>query len=221
MDATMDGMKIAVGSRLGPYQILALIGKGGMGEVYQARDTRLEREVAIKVLHSQRSGNSDLAERFQREARAVAALNHPHICVLHDIGRQDGVDFLVMEYLEGETLESRLAKGPLPLDQTLNYAIEIADALDKAHRKGLTHRDLKPANIMLTKTGSKLLDFGLAKLQPAQGLSTNSALPTNAAALTAEGTLKKHTHQAGCSAATSFMPSFSARWDRCRRIPSW
>jgi serine/threonine protein kinase/Tol biopolymer transport system component len=175
--------------RLGPYEILSAIGAGGMGEVYRARDTRLDRTVAIKVLPAHLAGDPERRERFEREARTIASLNHPHICVLHDIGRQDGTDFLVMEYLEGETLAQRLMKGPLPLDQTLQYAIEIADALDKAHRKGVTHRDLKPGNIMLTKTGTKLLDFGLAKLrQDAAPVVSLSQMPT-ADSLTAQGTI--------------------------------
>src|ERR1700719_985198 len=153
------------GRRLGPYEILNAIGAGGMGEVYKARDTRLDRIVAIKVLPTHLADRAELRERFEREAKTIASLNHSHICVLHDIGQQDGTDYLVMEYLEGETLAERLKKGPLPLDQVLRYAIEIADALDKAHRNGVTHRDLKPLNIMLTKSGTKLLDFGLAKLQ--------------------------------------------------------
>src|ERR1700693_4514495 len=159
-------MPIQPGRRLGPYEILTAIGAGGMGEVYKARDTRLDRIVAIKVLPTHLADRSELRERFEREAKTVATLNHPHICVLYDIGQQDGTDYLVMEYLEGETLAQRLQKGPLPLDQVLQYAIEISDALDKAHRKGITHRDLKPGNIMLTKSGTKLLDFGLAKLTP-------------------------------------------------------
>jgi serine/threonine protein kinase len=158
-------MPLAAGTRLGPYEILSLIGAGGMGEVYKARDIRLDRVVAIKVLLGHFADRPELRERFDREARTIASLNHPHICVLYDVGHQDGVDFLVMEYLEGETLAQRLVKGPLPLEQVLQYAIEIADALDKAHRKGVTHRDLKPGNIVLTKTGSKLVDFGLAKLK--------------------------------------------------------
>ena len=159
-------MAILPGTRLGPYEILSAIGAGGMGEVYRARDTRLDRIVAIKILPVHLADRSDLRERFEREARTIASLNHPHICTLFDIGHQDGIDFLVMEYLEGETLAQRLLKGALPLEQVLQYAIEISDALDKAHRKGITHRDLKPGNIMLAKhLGTKLLDFGLAKLR--------------------------------------------------------
>src|SRR5579862_7695071 len=158
-------MTLAAGTKLGPYQITGAIGAGGMGEVYKARDIRLDRIVAIKVLPTHLADRSELRERFEREAKTIASLNHPHICVLHDIGHQDGTDYLVMEYLEGETLAQRLCKGPLPLEQVLQYAIEIADSLDKAHRKGITHRDLKPGNIMITKSGTKLLDFGLAKLK--------------------------------------------------------
>jgi eukaryotic-like serine/threonine-protein kinase len=184
-------MAILPGKRLGPYEILAAIGAGGMGEVYRARDTRLDRIVAIKVLPAHLADKPELRERFEREARTIASLNHPHICVLHDIGRQDGIDFLVMEYLEGETLAQRLLKGPLPLEQVLQYAVEIADALDKAHRKGITHRDLKPGNIMLTKSGTKLLDFGLAKLKPetAPANISLSKLPTAKDNLTAQGTI--------------------------------
>src|SRR6202521_4872327 len=160
-----EPMTILPGRRLGPYEILSAIGAGGMGEVYRARDTRLNRIVAIKVLPAHLADCSELRERFDREAKTIASLNHPHICVLHDIGHQDEIDFLVMEYIEGETLAQRLAKGALPIQQVMQYAIEIADALDKAHRKGITHRDLKPGNIMLTKSGTKLLDFGLAKLK--------------------------------------------------------
>jgi serine/threonine protein kinase/Tol biopolymer transport system component len=184
-------MAIVPGRRLGPYEILSAIGAGGMGEVYKARDTRLDRIVAIKVLPAHLADRAELRERFERESRVVASLNHPHICTLHDIGQQDGTDFLVMEYLEGETLAQRLQKGSLPLEQVLQYAIEIADALDKAHRKGVTHRDLKPGNIMLTKTGTKLLDFGLAKLK--QGAAPAnvplSELPTAKDPLTAEGSI--------------------------------
>jgi len=183
-------MPILSGRRLGPYEILSAIGAGGMGEVYRARDTRLDRIVAIKVLPTHLADRSDLRERFEREAKTIAGLNHPHICMLHDIGQQDGIDYLVMEYLEGETLAQRLLKGPLPIEQVLRYAIEISDALDKAHRKGVTHRDLKPGNIMLTKLGTKLLDFGLAKLQQdATPATPLSQLPTANDAITAEGTI--------------------------------
>jgi predicted Ser/Thr protein kinase len=184
-------MSVNAGTRLGPYEILSAIGAGGMGEVYKARDTRLDRIVAIKVLPTHLADRSELRERFEREARTIASLNHPHICTLHDIGQQDGADYLVMEYLEGETLAQRLQKGPLPLEQVLQCAIEIADALDKAHRKGVTHRDLKPGNIMLTKTGTKLLDFGLAKLKQ-EATPANvplSELPTANDPLTAEGSI--------------------------------
>ena len=142
-------MPLSAGDKLGPYEILAPIGAGGMGEVYKARDTRLDRIVAIKV------SKTEFSERFEREARAVAALNHPNICQLYDVGP----NYLVMEYIEGTPL-----KGPLPLDQALKYAAQICDALDAAHKKGITHRDLKPANILVTKAGIKLLDFGLAKI---------------------------------------------------------
>jgi Tol biopolymer transport system component len=159
-----------------------------MGEVYRARDTRLDRTVAIKVLPAHLASQPDLRQRLEREARAVSALNHPHICALHDVGSQDGIDFLVMEYLEGETLAERLKRGPLPLDQALRFANEIARALAGAHQKGITHRDLKPGNIMLTKSGAKLLDFGLARLDRASDLRRQD-LPTMSADLTQHGTL--------------------------------
>src|SRR5450432_900278 len=165
-------MALLPGTKLGPYEIVSPLGAGGMGEVYRARDTRLEREVAVKVLPANLSSDPSLRQRLEREARAVSKLSHPHICMLHDIGHQDGVDFLVMELVEGETLEQRLAKGPLPPDQTLRYAAQIADALAKAHKLGITHRDLKPSNVMLTKTGTKLMDFGLAKQSGASPLET-------------------------------------------------
>jgi eukaryotic-like serine/threonine-protein kinase len=184
-------MAILPGGLLGPYEILSAIGAGGMGEVYRARDTRLDRIVAIKVLPTHLADRSELRERFEREAKTIASLNHPHICTLYDIGHQDGIDFLVREYLEGETLAQRLWKGPLPLEQVLLYAIEISDALDKAHRKGVTHRDLKPGNVMLIKSGTKLLDFGLAKLkQEATPANVSlSELPTANDPLTAEGAI--------------------------------
>ena len=156
-------MPLTSGTRLGPYEIQSAIGAGGMGEVYRARDTRLDRTVAVKVLPSHLSADVELKQRLDREAKAISGLQHPNICTLFDVGSQDGVDFLVMEFLEGQTLADRLKKGPLPLDQTLKIAIEIAEAIEKAHAQGITHRDLKPANIMLTKAGAKLMDFGLAK----------------------------------------------------------
>ncbi len=185
-------MPLQSGTTLGPYEILSPIGAGGMGEVYKARDTRLDRTVAIKVLPEHVASDPDLKQRFEREAKTISSLNHPHICTLYDIGSQDGIDFLVMEYLEGDTLAQRLEqKGALPLDQALQVAIEIADALDKAHRQGITHRDLKPGNIMLTTAGAKLLDFGLAKLrQPGTvGAEGFSAAPTMSAGLTGEGAI--------------------------------
>jgi eukaryotic-like serine/threonine-protein kinase len=184
-------MAILPGRRLGPYEILSAIGAGGMGEVYKARDTRLDRIVAIKVLPAHLADRAELRERFDREAKTIASLNHPHICTLYDTGHQDEIDFLVMEYLEGETLAQRLLKGSLPIQQVLQYAIEISDALDKAHRKSVTHRDLKPGNIMLTKSGTKLLDFGLAKLTQVAAPANVplSDLPTAKDPLTAQGTI--------------------------------
>ena len=159
-------MPLANGFRLGPYEIVAPLGAGGMGEVYRALDTRLDRTVAIKILPAQLSDDVTRRQRFEREAKVISSLNHPNICTLHDVGRQEGVDFIVMEYLEGETLAEQLENGPLPVEQVLLYGTQIASALDKAHRSGVTHRDLKPGNIMLTKSGAKLLDFGLAKATP-------------------------------------------------------
>jgi Tol biopolymer transport system component/tRNA A-37 threonylcarbamoyl transferase component Bud32 len=184
-------MAVAPGIRLGHFEVVAAIGAGGMGEVYKARDTRLDRIVAIKVLRAHLADKPELRERFEREARTIASLNYPHICTLYDIGRQDGTDFLVMEYLEGETLATRLLKGPLPLERVLQYAIEISDALDKAHRKGVTHRDIKPGNVMLTKSGTKLLDFGLAKLKQAAAPASlpESQMATLSRNPTIEGTL--------------------------------
>jgi Serine/threonine protein kinase len=160
--------------RLGPYEIVAPLGAGGMGEVYRARDTRLDRTVAIKILPEHLSVDPAGRQRFEREAKAISSLNHPNICTLHDIGQQDGIDFLVMECLEGETLAKRLEKGPLPLEQVLKYGTQIADALDKAHRNGIVHRDMKPGNIMLTPAGAKLLDFGLAR--PAVSLASATTI---------------------------------------------
>ena len=190
-------MPLASGARLGPYEIVAPLGSGGMGEVYRARDTRLDRTVAIKILPETLAADPQFRDRFEREAKAIAALTHPHICTLYDVGRQEAssgsgqaVDYLVMEYLEGETVAARLEKGALPLDQALTIAIQMADALDKAHRAGIVHRDLKPGNIMLTKSGAKLLDFGLAKTSaPVVGGAGLSMLPTTPPGLTAQGTI--------------------------------
>ncbi len=185
-------MPLERGTRLGPYQIESPLGAGGMGEVYKATDTRLERTVAIKVLPAHVASDPERKSRFEREAKVISGLNHPHICTLYEFDNHEGTDFLVMEYLEGETLADRLGKGALPLDQALRYAIEIADALDKAHRQGVTHRDLKPANIMLTKAGAKLLDFGLAKLKRSNvkaDLATLAATRTQEQPLTEKGTV--------------------------------
>ncbi|MGI8785112.1 MAG: protein kinase domain-containing protein [Acidobacteriota bacterium] len=156
-------MILQSGARLGPYEIVAPIGAGGMGEVYRARDTRLDRLVAIKILSADFAEDARLRVRFEREAKTISALNHPHICTLHDLGRENGIDYLVMEHCEGKTLAKRIEEGLLPVAQVMEYGIQIADALDKAHQQGIVHRDLKPSNIMLTKSGVKLLDFGLAK----------------------------------------------------------
>ncbi|HEX7280890.1 MAG TPA: serine/threonine-protein kinase, partial [Vicinamibacterales bacterium] len=162
-------MTLGAGARLGPYEIVAPLGAGGMGEVYRAKDSRLNRTVAIKVLAEDAANDSDRRERFEREAKAISALDHPNICPLYDVGDHQGTYFLVMPCLEGETLADRLTRGPVPVDQAIKTAIEIATALDVAHRHGIIHRDLKPGNIMLTKAGVKLLDFGLAKLKKAEG----------------------------------------------------
>src|SRR5262245_47116764 len=151
-------MPLTSGTRFGPYEIKAPLGAGGMGEVYRAIDTRLDRVVAIKVLGAGVAGDASLRERFEREARTVSALNHPNICALYDLGRERDTDYLVLEYLEGDTLAARLEKGPLPVEQAVRVAMQIADALAKAHAVGVVHRDLKPANIILTRSGAKLLD---------------------------------------------------------------
>src|SRR5215467_11153732 len=170
-------MALASGTLLGPYEITGPLGTGGMGDVYRAKDTRLERTVAIKVLPAPFSNDPVRKQRFEREAKTISGLIHPNICLLYGVGSQDGVDYLVMECVEGETLAKRLDKGPLPLEQVLKYGAQIADALDKAHRAGIVHRDLKPGNIMLTASGAKLLDFGLAK---------PTAAPLDGATLTAD-----------------------------------
>ena len=183
-------MALTSGTKLGPYEVVSPLGAGGMGEVYRARDTRLERDVAVKVLPTNLSSDPCLRQRLEREAKAVSKLAHPHICTLHDIGHQDGVDFLVMELVEGETLEHRLIKGPLPPEQTLRFAAQIADALAKAHKMGITHRDLKPSNIMLTKVGAKLMDFGLAKASnPPPLAAAFTEMTADQAKLTVEGTI--------------------------------
>jgi serine/threonine protein kinase/Tol biopolymer transport system component len=190
-------MPLTAGTRLGPYEIVAPLGAGGMGEVYRAHDSRLGRSVAIKVLPPHLSVSPEVRARFEREARTISSLNHPHICVLHDIGREQDTDYLVMELVEGETLTQRLTRGPLPTSEVLKLGAQIADALDRAHRAGVVHRDLKPANIMLTRSGAKLLDFGLARATGLAGAPGGSAAaptglsnsPTVAQALTAEGTL--------------------------------
>src|SRR5437868_5716340 len=181
-------MTLSPGTKLGPYEVVAPIGAGGMGEVYRAKDTRLERSVAIKILPAQFSADPVRKQRLEREAKTISSLNHPHICVLYDVGHQGGTDYLVMECVEGETLAKRLEKGPLPLEQVLKYGAQVADALDTAHRSGIVHRDLKPGNIILTVTGAKLLDFGLAKpaaLLP--GATLTAATPHSP--MTNEGTI--------------------------------
>jgi Tol biopolymer transport system component/predicted Ser/Thr protein kinase len=183
---------LAPGTRLGAYEILSLIGQGGMGEVYRARDTRLDRTVAIKILPNTLATDPQFRERFEREAKAIAGLNHPHICTVYDVGHQDGTDYLVMEYLEGETLSDRLERSPgrpLAIEEALRIAIEIASALDAAHRSGIVHRDLKPGNVMLTRSGAKLLDFGLAKTEAGAFVTGVSLLPTTPPNLTAQGTI--------------------------------
>jgi serine/threonine protein kinase len=197
-------MALQPGKRLGPYEIVSPLGAGGMGEVYRGRDTRLQRDVAIKVLPEHLASNPQFKQRFEREARTISSLNHPHICTLYDIGRADEIDYLVMEYLEGETVARRLEKGALPTEQVLRYGVEVADALDKAHRRGVVHRDLKPGNIMLTpQSGAKVLDFGLAKstvgavaaatLAPlhagGEGVEVRGEAPTRSAPITADGTI--------------------------------
>jgi serine/threonine protein kinase len=182
-------MTVSPGVRFGPYEILGPLGSGGMGQVYQARDSRLDRVVALKILPPELADHPGRRERFEREARAISALNHPHICAVYDVGDKNGVPFLVMEYLEGETFAHRLARGPLPVEQVLACAIEMADALDHAHVHGILHRDVKPSNVMLTRSGTKLLDFGLARLRTAETTPPFSTLSMPKALLTTEGTI--------------------------------
>ena len=182
-------MALASGVRLGPYEVESPIGAGGMGEVYRARDTRLNRSVALKILPASLASDATFRDRFDREAKTIASLTHPHICTLHDVGRHGDIDYLVMEYLEGETLAARLERGTLELADAYRIAIEIADALDHAHRAHIVHRDLKPGNVMLTRQGAKLLDFGLAKATAVGAAGGLSMLPTTPPGLTAEGTI--------------------------------
>jgi serine/threonine protein kinase len=223
----LTAMSLDKGSRLGPYEIEAAIGAGGMGEVYRARDTRLDRIVAIKVLADRRLHDEGLKQRFEREARTISRLNHPHICSLHDIGQHNGVDFLVMEYLEGESLANRLtAAPPLAIEEVLRFAIEIAESLSEAHRLGIVHRDLKPGNVMITRSGVKLLDFGLAKFDPRPGrmaMSGSTVAAGQPQALTAEGTILGTWRLSSCKARTSTrartsLPSepSSTRWPPAR-----
>ena len=186
-------MSLEPGTRLGPYELVAPVGAGGMGEVYRAKDTRLERTVAVKVLPSHLAASPETRQRFEREAKTISQLSHPHICALYDVGREGETEYLVMEYLEGETLSDRLLKGALPFEQVLRFGTQIADGLDKAHRQGIVHRDLKPGNVMLTRSGVKLLDFGLAKAVAVPGAGSGAsltALPTqHGSNLTQEGTI--------------------------------
>jgi serine/threonine protein kinase len=182
------------GTRLGRYEIESPLGAGGMGEVYRAKDTRLDRTVAVKILPAHLSDNPEAKQRFDREARAISSLNHPNICTLFDVGHQSGTDYLVMEYLEGEALADRLRRGPLRPDELFKYGIEICEGLEQAHRTGVVHRDLKPGNVMLTRAGAKLMDFGLAKavaptLPPASSLTMTVSAPAASHPLTAQGTL--------------------------------
>jgi eukaryotic-like serine/threonine-protein kinase len=183
-------MTLTAGTKLGPYEIISPVGAGGMGEVYRAKDTRLDRTVAIKVLNSKLDISAELKARFDREAKVISQLQHPNICVLHDIGSENGTDFLVMEFLEGESLNEKLKRGPLPTDELLKISIQLADALEKAHRAGIIHRDLKPGNVMLTKSGAKLLDFGLAKPMGSAGAAasnTSASIFAAAATVTSPG----------------------------------
>jgi serine/threonine protein kinase len=224
-------MALTSGTKLGPYEIQSPLGAGGMGEVYRALDTRLDRTVAIKVLASHLSSDPELKTRFEREARAISALQHPHICTLYDVGHQDGVDYLVMEFLEGETLQRRLLRGALPLKEALEYGIEIAEALDRAHRAAIVHRDLKPGNIMLTKSGAKLLDFGLAKpvatmamvggvgsVTPSTPTMSVAALTAQSAPLTQRGTVVGTFQYVAPKCCRAGMPMHAAtcsRWALC------
>ncbi len=217
-------MPLAAGTLLGPYEIVAPLGSGGMGEVYRARDTRLDRSVAVKILPTHLSAAPDAKLRFDREARAISSLSHANICQLYDVGHQDGIDYIVMEFLEGETLAERILRGPLPTELLLRIGIEICDGLERAHKTGVIHRDLKPANVMLTKSGAKLMDFGLAKAVEAEELPTGSVtqalnLPPSAAPLTQAGVVVGNVsvHVAGSRwRANHPTPAATfSRWARC------
>ena len=186
---SVSRMRIDSGTRLGPYEVLSAIGAGGMGEVWRARDTRLDRDVAIKILPAAFAANAQLRVRFDREAKAISSLNHPNICTLHDVGHEDGVHYLVMELIEGESLADRIRRGPLPPEQVLRYGAQIATALHAAHRRGVVHRDLKPGNVMITRSGAKLLDFGLAKSAEPVVPDSQTALPTRQKPITEQGTI--------------------------------
>ena len=182
-------MPLIPGKVMGPYEIIEKAGAGGMGEVFKAKDTRLDRTVAIKILPATLSASADLKQRFEREAKIISSLNHPNICTLHDIGSDNGMNYLVMEYIEGETISERVKRGPIPMDELFRIAGQIADALDKAHGQGLIHRDLKPSNVMLTDSGAKLLDFGLAKIQIKDGHVEGASAITQTTPLTGTGTM--------------------------------
>src|SRR5262245_54940270 len=193
LSATQPLSRFAPQTRLGPYEIVAPLGAGGLGEVYRARDTRLDREVAVKLLPPALAADEQFRARFEREARSVSALNHPHICTLYDVGQAvidgRGAHYLVFELIDGESLAQRLARGPLPLADVLKYGEQVASALDAAHRAGIVHRDLKPGNVMIAKTGAKLLDFGLAKSGEHGAIESLSTLRTVEGALTEQGTI--------------------------------
>jgi serine/threonine protein kinase len=212
-------MALAIGSRLGPYEILAPLGAGGMGEVYKARDMRLDRTVAIKVLAPHVLAEPGLRARFEREARTASSLDHPNICVLHDVGREGDVEYIVMQHLEGETLAARLARGPLPLGEALRYATEIASALDRAHRAGILHRDIKPGNVMLVKSAgrdlsAKLLDFGLAKTLVTRAAAAGDAAPATASSARSSTCRRSSSKGATSTRAATSSPSAgsSTRW---------
>jgi eukaryotic-like serine/threonine-protein kinase len=188
--ASGDPIALPAGTRLGPYEILSPLGAGGMGEVYRAMDTRLERAVAVKVVSTDMAPSLEIRQRFEREAKTISQLSHPHVCALYDVGQEGETEYLVMELLEGETLSERLTRGALPLEQTLRFGAEIASALDAAHGKGIVHRDLKPGNVMVTATGIKLLDFGLARVfSPERPVEMLTSAPTAAKDVTREGSI--------------------------------